>query len=184
MQHIVLRLGVDYAARRGAWKPELRGFVECQLEDGSAFWLEFAEPSNRPLPELSPEEATDLAMELVKVRRFNDAMELFEAALARSPTLLAARYNRACVLVLSGRVEEARIELADITSREQPHAEPVLNYSALLLSENCNREAEEALEEPLFSSKTTQLSGSTTVPRSSEQAVGLLRCPRSEERWR
>lgn len=146
LQHVMSRLDAGYQSRRGAWRPGLRGFAECLLTDGSLAWLEFAEPSNRPLPELTPQETADLAIELVKVKRFTEAIELFNAALDESPTLIGARYNRACALMLSGKVDAARSELEDLAAQENPHVEPMLNYSALLLSQKCNEEAVEVLE--------------------------------------
>jgi hypothetical protein len=120
MAHIVPRLGADYESRRGAWKPGLRGFIEATITDGSVAWLEFAEPSSRPLPALSPAETADLGTELVKVKRFADAVELFNQALERDGGLLGARYNRACALMLMGRMDEARADLAQFAASEVP----------------------------------------------------------------
>lgn len=145
MAHIVPRLGPDYESRRGAWKPGLRGFIEVTLTDGSVAWLEFAEPSSRPLPDLSPAETADLGTELVKVKRFADAVKLFDQALERDGALLGARYNRACALMLMGRMDEARADLTQFAASESPHVEPLLNYSAVLLSQDCNDEAVEVL---------------------------------------
>lgn len=145
MAHIVSRLGPEYEGRRGVWKPGLRGFIEVAISDGSMAWLEFAEPSNRPLPELSPEETAELGTELVKVKRLEDAIELFDQALTAQPSLIAARYNRACALILGGRTDEARAALAELATDAATHVEPLLNYSAVLLSQGCNDEAAEVL---------------------------------------
>ena len=146
MAHIVSRLGEDYADRRGTWKPGLRGFAEVTIADGSVGWLEFAAPSNRPLPDLSPEEMAELGTELVKVKRFADALELFDQALELDATSVQARYNRACVLMLMGKVDEARANLTQLAAAESPRVEPLLNYSAVLLSQGNNDEAAEVLE--------------------------------------
>lgn len=145
MAHIVSRLGPEYESRRGVWKPGLRGFVEATISDGSVAWLEFAEPSNRPLPDLSPDDTADLATELVKVRRFEDAIELFDQALDAQPSLVTAQYNRACALMLAGRTDAARKALAELAAGPAKHVEPLLNYSAVLLSQGWNDEAADVL---------------------------------------
>lgn len=83
----------------------------------------------------------ELGTELVKVKRLAEAVELFDAALEQKPTLTGAKYNRACALMLMGKVDEARLALADLASQEHTHVEPLLNYSALLLSQNADEEA-------------------------------------------
>lgn len=57
LRHVTARQGPDYESRRGPWRPSLRGLAEVLLQDGSVAWLEFAEPGDRPPPDLSPEEA-------------------------------------------------------------------------------------------------------------------------------
>jgi tetratricopeptide (TPR) repeat protein len=91
----------------------------------------------------------NLGRALMRLGRPDDALEAFEAALARVPEFDNALFGRGTALMDLNRVSEAERDFRAVLARQPGHAGALNNISVLLIKQNQNAEAAEVLRRGL-----------------------------------